>query len=48
MQQPTRCIITPAAIGPEYFRESAEVIEAAGVLVYTKTFLLPMRLPHGG
>src|SRR5215472_11999037 len=24
------CIITPAAIGPQYFRESAEVINAAG------------------
>ena len=23
------CVITPAAIGPEYFRESAEVINAA-------------------
>ena len=25
------CVITPAAIGPQYFRESAEVIQAAGV-----------------
>jgi quercetin dioxygenase-like cupin family protein len=24
------CVITPAAIGPQYFRESAEVIRAAG------------------
>jgi quercetin dioxygenase-like cupin family protein len=24
------CVITPAAIGPQYFRESAEVIAAAG------------------
>ena len=24
------CVITPAAIGPQYFRESAEVINAAG------------------
>ncbi|HEY3117106.1 MAG TPA: cupin domain-containing protein, partial [Chloroflexota bacterium] len=24
------CMITPAAIGPQYFRESAEVINAAG------------------
>jgi len=24
------CVITPAAIGPQYFRESAEVIKAAG------------------
>lgn len=24
------CVITPAAIGPEYFREAAEVINAAG------------------
>ena len=24
------CVITPAAIGPEYFRESAEAIHAAG------------------
>lgn len=24
------CVITPAAIGPEYFRESAEVINAGG------------------
>src|SRR4051812_31858175 len=23
------CVVTPAAIGPEYFREAAEVIEAA-------------------
>lgn len=23
------CVVTPAAIGPEYFRESAEVIDAA-------------------
>jgi hypothetical protein len=23
------CVITPAAIGPQYFRESAEVIKAA-------------------
>lgn len=26
----TLCVITPAAIGPEYFRESAEVINAGG------------------
>ena len=25
------CVITPAAIGPQYFRESAEVINAASV-----------------
>jgi len=24
------CVITPAAIGPQYFREAAEVIKAAG------------------
>src|SRR5215472_14121509 len=24
------CVITPAAIGPQYFREAAEVIQAAG------------------
>src|SRR5215510_725898 len=24
------CVITPAAIGPQYFREAAEVINAAG------------------
>jgi quercetin dioxygenase-like cupin family protein len=24
------CMVTPAAIGPQYFRESAEVIQAAG------------------
>jgi quercetin dioxygenase-like cupin family protein len=26
----TLCVITPAAIGPQYFRETAEVINAAG------------------
>ncbi len=25
----TLCVITPAAIGPEYFREMAEVLQAA-------------------
>jgi uncharacterized cupin superfamily protein len=41
------CVITPAAIGPRYFRESAEVINAAagGPLDHAKMAEIMMR--HG-
>jgi quercetin dioxygenase-like cupin family protein len=40
-------VITPAAIGPEFFRESAEVINAAGGGPPDRTKLMAIMLRHG-
>jgi quercetin dioxygenase-like cupin family protein len=41
------CLITPAAIGPQYFRESAEVINAAGDGLPDRAKLVEIMLRHG-
>ena len=41
------CLITPAAIGPEYFRESAEVINAAAGGPPDRVKLVEIMLRHG-
>ena len=41
------CLITPAAIGPQYFRESAEVIAAAAGGPPDKTKLAEIMRRHG-
>ena len=41
------CLITPAAIGPQYFRESAEVINAAGDGPPDRAKLVEIMLRHG-
>ena len=41
------CVITPAAIGPEYFRESAEVINAAAGGPPDKGKMIEIMLRHG-
>ncbi len=41
------CIITPAAIGPQYFRESAEVINAASGGPPDKEKMIRIMLLHG-
>jgi quercetin dioxygenase-like cupin family protein len=41
------CVITPAAIGPEYFRESAEVINAAAGGPPDKAKMIAIMLRHG-
>jgi quercetin dioxygenase-like cupin family protein len=41
------CIITPAAIGPQYFRESAEVINAAAGGPPDRARLAEIMLRHG-
>ncbi len=41
------CVITPAAIGPEYFRESAEVIEAAAGGPPDRAKMAEIMLRHG-
>jgi quercetin dioxygenase-like cupin family protein len=41
------CVITPAAIGPEYFRESAEVINAAGGGPPDRAKMVEIMLRHG-
>jgi hypothetical protein len=49
------CVITPAAIGPQFFRESAQVISAAAggppdrtrmVEIMRRHGLTPAPLPH--
>ena len=41
------CVITPAAIGPQYFRESAEVINAAAGGPPDRTKMLEVMRRHG-
>jgi quercetin dioxygenase-like cupin family protein len=41
------CVITPAAIGPQYFRESAEVINAAAGAPPDKAKMIAIMLRHG-
>jgi quercetin dioxygenase-like cupin family protein len=41
------CVITPAAIGPEYFREMAEVLKAAAGGPPDKTKMIEIMLRHG-
>jgi quercetin dioxygenase-like cupin family protein len=41
------CVITPAAIGPQYFRESAKVINAAGGGPPDRAKMIEIMLRHG-
>ncbi len=41
------CVITPAAIGPQYFRESAEVISAAAGGPPDRAKMVEIMLRHG-
>lgn len=41
------CVITPAAIGPEFFHEAAEVINAAAGGPPDKTKMIEIMLRHG-
>ena len=41
------CAVTPAAIGPQYFRESAEVINAAAGGPPDRTKMIEIMLRHG-
>jgi quercetin dioxygenase-like cupin family protein len=41
------CVITPAAIGPQYFRESAEVIKAASGGPPDRAKLAEIMIRHG-
>jgi quercetin dioxygenase-like cupin family protein len=41
------CVITPAAIGPQYFRESAEVIDAAAGGPPDKAKMAEIMMRHG-
>jgi len=41
------CVITPAALGPQYFRETAEVLRAAGGGLPDKAKLLEIMRRHG-
>lgn len=41
------CVITPAAIGPQYFRESAEVVNAAAGGPPDRTKMIEIMLRHG-
>lgn len=41
------CVITPAAIGPQYFRESAEVINAAAGGPPDRTKMAEIMRRHG-
>jgi quercetin dioxygenase-like cupin family protein len=41
------CVLTPAAIGPEYFREAAEVINAAGGGPIDVAKMTEVMLRHG-
>jgi len=41
------CVITPAAIGPQYFRETAEVLEASGDGPPDHAKLAEVMLRHG-
>jgi len=41
------CLVTPGAIGPEYFREAAEVIEAAAGGSPDRAKMVEVMLRHG-
>ena len=41
------CVITPAAIGPQYFRESAEVVKAAAGGPPDREKMIAIMLRHG-
>ncbi len=41
------CVITPAAIGPQYFRESAEVINAAAGGPPDRAKMMEIMMRHG-
>ncbi len=41
------CVVTPAAIGPQYFREAAEAAKAAGGGPPDKTKMIDIMLRHG-
>jgi quercetin dioxygenase-like cupin family protein len=41
------CVITPAALGPQYFRESAEVINAAAGGPPDRAKMIEIMLRHG-
>ena len=41
------CVITPAAIGPQYFREAAEVINAAAVGPPDRAKMMEIMRRHG-
>lgn len=41
------CVITPAAIGPQFFRESAEVIDAAAGGPPDRAKMMEIMLRHG-
>ena len=41
------CVITPAALGPQYFRESAEVFKATGGGPPDKTKMAEIMIRHG-
>ena len=41
------CVITPAAIGPQYFREAAEVMDAAGGGPPDRAKMAEIMLRHG-
>jgi quercetin dioxygenase-like cupin family protein len=41
------CLVTPAAIGPQYFREAAEVIDAAAGGLPDKAKMVEVMLRHG-
>jgi quercetin dioxygenase-like cupin family protein len=43
----TLCVITPAAIGPQYFREAAEVIDAAAGGPPDRTRMAEIMRRHG-
>ncbi|HEX8713363.1 MAG TPA: cupin domain-containing protein [Terracidiphilus sp.] len=41
------CAVTPAAIGPQYFREAAEVVKAAGGGPPDRAKMMEVMLRHG-
>ncbi|MGA2908818.1 MAG: cupin domain-containing protein [Terracidiphilus sp.] len=41
------CVVTPAAIGPQFFREMAEVAKAAGGGPLDRTKMIEIMLRHG-
>jgi hypothetical protein len=41
------CVITPAAIGPQYFRESAEAVKAAAGGPPDRATMIEIMLRHG-
>ena len=43
----TLCVVTPAAIGPQYFREAAEVMSAAGGGPIDRAKMAQVMLRHG-